>query len=194
MRTQRNLTKYLKTEETDRLFEVIKDARDRAIFRVAHHRGLRASEVGLLQLSDYQDRSGRLFCHRLKGSNSGEYRVTAIEQTSLRAWIRERGTAPGPLFPSAFRRPIGRHMLNVLMRRYCALARIPPEKAHMHALKHSCGTHLCEMEGDVTVIQDHMGHREISNTMIYVQITNRKRDAAADRIREWGRKKSKGEQ
>lgn len=190
MRKNATLPKYLSTEEIEALFSAIKDVRDRALFRVIYHRGLRASEAGLLQLSDYRDRSGRLFVRRLKGSNAGEFPLTHVEQTSLRAWIRERGTAPGPLFPSQQARPIGRHMIGVLMRRYCAAAGIPREKAHPHALKHSCGTHLSEMESDITVIQDHLGHREISNTMIYVQITNRKRDAAGDRLKDWGRRRS----
>jgi hypothetical protein len=30
------------------------------------------------------------------------------------------------------------------MKEYCAKAGIRREKAHMHALKHSCGTHLAE--------------------------------------------------
>ena len=37
--------KYLNTEEIKALFGAITDARDRAIFRVVYHRGLRASEL-----------------------------------------------------------------------------------------------------------------------------------------------------
>ena len=37
-------------EEIERLFSAIDSIRDRAIFRMACHAGLRASEVGLLQL------------------------------------------------------------------------------------------------------------------------------------------------
>ena len=74
------------------------------------------------------------------------------------------------------------------MAHYCALAGIPPEKAHPHALKHSCGTHLSDLNETVQVIQDHLGHRNIQNTMIYLQVTNKARDAAAERLRHWGRR------
>jgi len=46
--------------------------RDRAIFQVALHAGLRASEVGMLQMRDYQPKAtvqgmDRLYVRRLKG-------------------------------------------------------------------------------------------------------------------------------
>ena len=90
---------HLTTRETEALFRAITDPRDRAIFQVAYHRGLRASEVGRLDLADYRAVHGRLFVHRLKGSISNEYLLTAAEQTALRAWLRVRGLVPGPLFP-----------------------------------------------------------------------------------------------
>ena len=52
--------KYLTEEELTRLFAVIKSVRDRAIFRIAYHRGLRAGEVALLQMDDYRQSAGRL--------------------------------------------------------------------------------------------------------------------------------------
>ena len=64
---------YLTAEEIRRLFAVISSPRDRAIFRVNYHRGLRASEVGMIQVGDYH--AGRLLIKRLKGSNGGEYEL-----------------------------------------------------------------------------------------------------------------------
>jgi integrase/recombinase XerD len=188
MRSKRALPKYLTTEEIDALFSVIDHVRDRAIFRTAYHRGLRASEVGLLKLSDYRSEVGRLYVRRLKGSNSGEFLLTDVEQSSLLAWIAERGPIPGPLFPSRNRYPISRYRLDEMMKHYCNLAGIPAEKPNMHSLKHSCGTHLCEMGKEVAIIRDWLGHRNIQNTMIYLEVTNRARDAAAESMRRWGAK------
>jgi len=188
MRRKRTLPKYLTSEEIEALFSVIEDVRDRAIFRVAYHRGLRASEIGLLQLADYRPRVGRLYIRRLKGSNSGEFPLTDVENRSIHEWLTERGTAPGPLFPSRNRNPISRDRLDELMKQYCRLADIAAEKAHVHSLKHSCGTHLSEMGKDVAVIRDWLGHRNVQNTMIYLEVTNKARDAAAKSLRRWGEK------
>ena len=92
-------SQYLTKAEIDAIFAVIKTPRDRAIFRLAYHRGLRAHEPGLLQLSDWNERDGLLFIRRGKNSISRDYRLTAIERTALRAWLKARGLAPGPLFP-----------------------------------------------------------------------------------------------
>ena len=50
---------FLTEEELDRLFAVSRkhSVRDCAIFRVAFCKALRASEVGILQLSDYDSRN-----------------------------------------------------------------------------------------------------------------------------------------
>jgi integrase/recombinase XerD len=189
MRRRRTLPKYLTTEEIEAFFSEITDVRDRAIFRVAYHRrGLRASEVGLLRLTDYRAQPGRLHVRRLKGSNSGEFLLTDIENTAIAACIEERGNIPGPLLPSRNRVPISRNRLDQLMKDYCQMAGIPAEKAHCHALKHSCGTHLSEMGKDVAIIRDWLGHRNVQNTMIYLEVTNKARDAAAQSLRGWGKK------
>jgi integrase len=127
---------YLQFEEVDRLFRVIQSPRDRAIFRVAYHAGLRASEVGKLELRDYSPRTERIFIHRLKGSNSGEHHLCRGESRVLRAWLKIRGPVPGAIFLSNRRSPIRRSMLDVLMKKYGAFAGIPPELCHFHILKH----------------------------------------------------------
>jgi integrase len=186
-RTKRRPTevKYLTAEEISALFGVITSVRDQAIFRVTYHRGLRASEPGLLQLADYRISEGRLFVHRLKGSKSGEYLLVDVERAALDAWLAIRGTAPGPLFPSKRRQGISRWRVDDLMKQYCALAGIAPDKAHCHSLKHSSGTHFYELVGDIAATQDHLGHRNIQNTMIYVDISNRRRDKFAKQILDW---------
>jgi integrase/recombinase XerD len=100
MRSERALPKYLTTEEIDALFSVVDHVRDSPILRTAYRRGLRASEVGLLKRSDYRSEVGRLYIRRSRGSNSGEFLLTDVEQRSLLASVAERGLFPGPLFPS----------------------------------------------------------------------------------------------
>jgi integrase len=177
---------YLQREEIDQLFRVITDKRDRAIFTITYQKGLRAHEVGLLQLADFRARDGYLFIHRGKGSISRHHALTKKEQIALRAWLKVRGSAPGPLFPSRQgSKGITRTRLDQLMKQYCAAAGIAPEKAHMHALKHSCGTHLRERGEPADVIQDWLGHRDPKSTEIYLHFSRHRRDEAAERNRDW---------
>jgi integrase len=177
---------FLTEDEVARLFAAIDTPRDTAIFRIAYHRGLRASEIGNLQLADYDARGRRLTVKRLKRSRGGTYSLTDNESRALNAWLKVRGSEPGPLFTSNRGTGIKRGMLDVLMKRYGVAAKLPADKRHMHALKHSCATHLLSTHRlDVAVVQDHLGHANIQNTMRYARITNARREEVADKLRKW---------
>ena len=84
---------YLTEEEVDAFFRVIREPRDKALFRVMYHHGLRASEPGKLMLSDYRPgpRKPRLRVVRLKGSVTGvEHTLLDLERSALKAWLRVR--------------------------------------------------------------------------------------------------------
>src|SRR5207244_11837913 len=130
---KRKAVTFLREEEIERLFSVIDSVRDRAIFRLAYHSGLRASEIGMLQLRDYDPKAAKIFVHRLKGSNSGHHHLMREEARALRAWLKVRGSFTGPLFLSKQKRPIDRTTLHLLMKKYGAAAGIPG----------SCGTFTC---------------------------------------------------
>ena len=44
------------------------------------------------------------------------------------------------------------------------------------ALRHSIATHLLEAGQGIEYVQDHLGHVNIQNTMIYARITDRRRE------------------
>jgi site-specific recombinase XerD len=181
--------KYLTEDELKRLLSVIRkhqNARDEAIFLVTYWRGLRASEVGQIPLNAWNRPKRRLFIHRLKGSLSGEYPISKAEHNALTAWVKIRGTAAGPLFPSresgSIGAGIGRAMLHVLMRQYATEAMVPTHLRHMHALKHSLGTHLIAKGADLYAVKDWLGHADIHSSMVYAQFRNQQRDDAAQAI------------
>jgi len=176
---------YLQEAEITRLFGVITSTRNRAIFRIAYHAGLRASEVGLLDMRDYDARTDRLSVSRLKGSNSGQHHLVREEAKALRAWLKTRGNAPGAIFTTRLGTPIGRKMLHELMRLYGAKAGIPAKLRHFHVLKHSCATHLLNRGHNVEQVQDWLGHADIRNTMVYAKVSNTRREEMAQKLRDW---------
>jgi len=193
-RRSRKLPPYLTIPEKDRFFKAIDStrnhARDRAIFRLLYHHGLRASEPGKLQLSDYRHGSrlelDRIYIHRLKGSISGETGVVPAAAFAVRAWIHKRGTRPGPLFPSRNGTPISRKRIFELMRKYCLLAEIPLEKAHPHSFKHTCCTHLIsDQQESIMDVRAHVGHVNIRNTMVYADLMPEATEARARRLKAW---------
>lgn len=195
--TDHTRIKYLDPDQVRRLLSAIpaRAPRDRAIFTIGYYRGLRASEVGLLRVEDWRHKDSRLRIYRLKGRHGKdprEFLLSPREIEALRAWLRVRGDTPGPLFPGVHRRrppyvrAIGRRFLDTLMKRYGSQAGIPEDLRHFHVLRHSIATHLLEQGQPLEIVRDWLGHRNIQTTLIYAQITNKRRDDAGRSFyREW---------
>ena len=184
-RKRRTQVKYFTEAEIESLFRVIESPRDRAIFRICYHRGLRASEIGMIQFSDLDMKDERITIRRLKGSKGGLFHLTSNEIRALRPWLKIRGNDPGPLFPSRQKTPISQPRLDRMIRHYGRLAGLPAEKCHMHALKHSCCQHLLQRGESIDQVADHVGHRSVSSTQIYTDFGGVMRESRDKRLRNW---------
>jgi type 1 fimbriae regulatory protein FimB len=176
---------YFNEEELVRFFAAIESRGNimhRAMFHVVLNRGLRASEVGLLQFAHLRLTARTLFVPRLKNGISGEHPLTDPEVRALRAWIAIRGAGAGPIFPSRHNRPISRRRLDQLVKTYCAAATIPAPKRHMHSLRHTAGTLRGEM-GDLIEVQDLLGHRDPRSTLVYMRLRDKRRALVGERWR-----------
>ena len=174
--------KYLDHNQVERLLRVIHTPRDRAMFEIGFHRGLRVSELGMLRMEDYRRDSGRLYVTRAKGSISGEYPLLKRERAALNAWLKVRGDAPGCIFPSRLGSPISQQRVDVMTKRFFRLAGLPSDRAHFHTLRHSCAVWLLEQDRDLLEIQDHLGHASITNTAIYARVSPVRRERMAKDI------------
>lgn len=177
---------YLTKAQVEDLLDMVQGVRDRALFTVAYWRGLRASEVGKLRLEDYRPQDRRLFVRRVKGGISSQYIISPAEKQALDAWLKVRGTDPGPLFPARGSTPAGhgisRQRLHNLMRAYTTQLGFPEDRRHFHCLRHSIATHLVEQGMDIMMIRDWLGHRDIASTMVYARVTSPARDKASEAL------------
>ena len=181
-RLRTDTIKFLTLDETGRLFSVIADKRDRALFLTAYRHGLRASEVGLLQVCDLDFKKMRVHVHRLKGSYSGEHPLQSDEAKAIKAYLRSRTKESPVLFTSSRNDPISRRTLDWLIKRYGEEAGLPADKQHFHTLKHSIATHLLDASADLRFVQDWPGHSNIQNTLVYTYLTSTNREETARKV------------
>lgn len=173
IRRRQDTIKFLTFDERKRLFNVVKaegNKRDRALFLTAYQHGLRASEVRRLHKTDIDFKQLRIYCHRLKGSHSGQHPMEPDEAKTLKAYLNFRDDDSPLLLLSRRNLPISQQRFDALIKQYGKTAGLPKDKQHFHALKHTCATHLLEAGDDLHFVQDWLGHSNIQNTVIYTHL------------------------
>lgn len=176
---------YLSKEETERFFAAIPEdqPRDLLLFDVIYRHGLRRREATLLRRSHLSD--GGIWVSRLKGSVSGQYPIHPTTRRRIWTYLHSRGDDGRPhLFVSrqSGDGPLSSSTIYLLFRRYAEAAGIPAERCHPHVLRHSIAVHLMNDGWDVADVQDWLGHRDITSTMVYATVTNKRRQANFERL------------
>jgi len=164
--TEAEITDFLKSARKGR-----HGIRNHAMLPLAFRHGLRVSELINVRMSDIDLDTGRLFVRRLKGSLSTSQPLEGDEIRSLRTWLRQRINAAccnSPLVFLSERGPMTRQAFNYICAEVgkCAGLGI---KVHPHMLRHSCGFALANKGRDTRLIQDYLGHRNITHTQIYTR-------------------------
>jgi len=147
-------------------------ARDAAMLAVAYGAGLRRSEVVALDLADHDPETGALTIRRGKGNKDRVAYATNGAAAALAAWLKQRGTEPGPLFVPTLR---GGHILTVdrmngqvvadILRRRAKAAGV--EKFSPHDCRRTFIGDLLDAGADISTVQQLAGHANVQTTARY---------------------------
>jgi integrase len=162
---------YLTKDELRRLFTVAyqHDRRIHLLLVIQFWSGLRISETLNIRGRDICDR--QLHVKRLKKSRPTVHQLHLDSDVLFDA---------SPIIELAAANPNSRlfdyspQWINRLLKRYASLAGIHSAKCHSHVLKHSICMALWESLKDLSAIQDWVGHKSASSTLVYMR-----HDAAA---------------
>ena len=172
------LPKYLAQKEVETLFKKIKDRRDKALFALIYRYGLRVSEAMLLTPKDIDYNRKKVSIRRVKNGISAERRLYPDVERLLKTYLKVRKNTGSALFTGR-EGNLKRTMIYKLFKNYAKKAKLKTEYS-VHSLRHSCGVHLLEAGADIREVQDFLGHRNIQNTLIYTQITDKIRRRTDD--------------
>lgn len=172
------LPDILDIEEVDLLMnqpdnKTAKGVRDRAIFELLYGSGLRVSEVCTLTIYSIDDQYIRVYG---KGSKErivpiGSQALMAVDQyLSLYRWQWDSEKEQS-LFVTLRGKSMDRISIWRSIKEYAQQAGIT-KTISPHTLRHSFATHLLNNGADLRVIQDLLGHANISSTDRYTRVSS----------------------
>lgn len=145
--------------------------RDAAILSVLYGAGLRRSEAVKLDMADFDADTGALVVRSGKGAKDRVVYLANGAGRAMVAWIRTRGTEPGPLFLPvnksgriAVRRLTDQAILDILKRR-AGQARV--RDFSPHDLRRTMISDLLDAGADIAAVQRLAGHSNVQTTMRY---------------------------
>ncbi len=157
--------------------------RDRALLELMYASGLRASEVGQVGKMDILEKLGVV---RVLGKGNKQRLVPmgTPAQKALNAYLNEcrpllitaqraaEKRDQGKLFLSRTGRPLDRIRVWQIVKHWAKTADLP--KTYPHMLRHSFATHLLMGGADLRIVQELLGHADITTTQIYTHIDRTK--------------------
>ena len=149
--------------------------RDRAMLELLYACGLRATEVCTLSLHEVHPSLGAV---RVTGKGNKQRLVpmgkparAALDEYLEKcrpALMRPGGRDKGRVLLSRSGRPLERVAVWQIVSRHARAAGL--RNVHPHVLRHSFATHLLVGGADLRVVQELLGHADISTTQIYTHV------------------------
>lgn len=174
-----HLPTYLTIDEVNKLLDIeVTDAfssRNKAILEFMYATGLRISEVISLEFKniDYDE-----CIIRVMGKGSKE-RIVPVNDYAIK-YLKEyidnyrpelvKNEINNYIFLNNHGRMLTRQGIFKMIKNYAALKNIK-KTIGPHTLRHTFATHLLENGADLRVIQELLGHSDISTTQIYTHLT-----------------------
>lgn len=174
-----HLPTYLTIDEVNKLLDIeVTDAfssRNKAILELMYATGLRISEVISLEFKnvDYGE-----CIIRVMGKGSKE-RIVPVNDYAIK-YLKEyidnyrpelvKNEINNYIFLNNHGRMLTRQGIFKMIKNYAALKNIK-KTIGPHTLRHTFATHLLENGADLRVIQELLGHSDISTTQIYTHLT-----------------------
>jgi len=176
----RRLPSFLTREEVNRLLEAPdlstpQGQRDRALMELLYASGLRVSELVNLNLEQVDLDSREI---RVRGKGAKERMVlmgkpaaralaTYLSQGRPKLIANKRTSA---LFLNRYGERITERRVQEVTAKYAHQAGID-KRIHPHMLRHTFATHLLDGGADLRVVQELLGHANLSSTQIYTHVT-----------------------
>lgn len=162
-------------------------SRDLALISLLLGTGIRVSECVGLNLEDVDFNYDGIKITRKGGNETIVYFGDEVE-TALKAYLKERMTkickdADAPLFLSMQNKRISVRSVQILVKKYSSLV-TSLKTITPHKLRSTYGTQLYQETGDIYLVADVLGHKDVNTTKKhYAQMDDARRKMAANIVK-----------
>ncbi len=142
-----------------------------ALIEMLYASGLRVSELVALPAAAIR-RDQRFITVRGKGGHERIVPLTEKARAAAKAYLAARTDADSPwLFPSSGDSGhLTRQAFARELKMLAGLAGLTPSQVSPHVLRHAFASHLLQNGADLRVVQQLLGHADISTTQIYTHV------------------------
>lgn len=142
--------------------------RNKVILALLYSSGLRVSELVILETEsvDLHDRTIRI---RGKGEKDRIVLFDDATKDLIQEYLKKRDDDSGYLFINRSGNHLTPRYVQMMIKDYARVAGIK-KKVTPHILRHSFATHLLKNGVDIRVIQQLLGHSNLSTTQIYTRV------------------------
>ena len=179
----RRLPVILTVEEVGRLIDAAQNLFHRTLLMVLYSTGMRNRELRKLQVKDIDSRSMLIHIRYGKGGRDRFVPLSPKRLETLREywrWMRPKTWLfPGTVNGWRADKPLTPKVVWEACQFAAERAGID-KRVYPHLLRHSYATHLLEAGTDLRTIQLLLGHVELRHTVIYLHLSRRHLQAAAN--------------
>lgn len=179
----RRLPKLISNTDLDAILAYEEENKDKQLFHscileVLYGCGLRVSEICSLKLS------GLHICENFikvvgKGNKErivpvNDYTINILKcyiDTVRKDWNKNKLPY---LFINIIGNPLNRQYVDSMIKHRCAALGIAHQNISAHSFRHTFATHMLDGKADLRIVQELLGHSDLSTTQIYTHVQNEK--------------------
>lgn len=175
-KTARHLPKTLDVDQVAQFVEIEGDdfisLRDRALLELFYSSGLRLAEIVSVNINDLDLREAMIRVTG-KGNKTRSVPVGSHAITAVQNWLEKRKLYVKAdelaLFITQRGSRISRRSVQARLQEL-SVQQGMENPVHPHMLRHSFASHMLESSGDLRLVQEMLGHANISTTQIYTHL------------------------
>lgn len=163
VKSEKKIPIVLSSEEIQKILAEIKNSRNQLMIKFIYASGLRVSELVSLK---YEDLDLKDYTATIRAGKGKKDRLVVLSHRLCRKLLKmaKNANKRDMVFP------VSKRYVQKVLANAAKKAKIQ-KRVFCHALRSSFATHLLERGADIRVIQELLGHANLSTTQIYTKVS-----------------------